>query len=167
MAHIHYDIDWTVGAFIVEDGKVLFIHHRKLDIWICPGGHVELNEDPVEALYREVKEEVGLEITVLASRPGFEDRNSKPLLQPTWMDIHQINRDHRHIGLFYVAVPKRDPNLGLIPALNLAVEEAIAYRWLAAHEMPGVPMWPATRWYAQQAILMVGKNDSGAVADKP
>ena len=34
MAHIHEKIDFTVAIFAVHDGKVLLIHHRKLDKWL-------------------------------------------------------------------------------------------------------------------------------------
>ena len=32
MAHIHEKIDFTVAIFVVQDGQVLIIHHRKLDL---------------------------------------------------------------------------------------------------------------------------------------
>jgi len=31
MPHIHEQIDFTVAIFVVHQGKVLVIHHRKLD----------------------------------------------------------------------------------------------------------------------------------------
>ena len=53
MAHLHEKIDFTVSLFIVEKGKLLLIHHRKLDRWLPIGGHIELDEDPEQAEYRE------------------------------------------------------------------------------------------------------------------
>ena len=46
MPHIHEKIDFTVSLFIVQDGKVLVIHHKKLGQWLPIGGHIELDEDP-------------------------------------------------------------------------------------------------------------------------
>ena len=46
MAHIHEKIDFTVSIFVVQDGKILLIHHRNLNKWLPLGGHVELDEDP-------------------------------------------------------------------------------------------------------------------------
>jgi 8-oxo-dGTP pyrophosphatase MutT (NUDIX family) len=40
------------------------INHKQLNKWLAIGGHIELNEDPDEALFREGKEECGLEIKV-------------------------------------------------------------------------------------------------------
>ena len=49
MAHIHEKIDFTTSVFIVRDGKVLLHKHKKLGIWLQPGGHIELDEDPNQA----------------------------------------------------------------------------------------------------------------------
>ncbi|MEC9365812.1 MAG: NUDIX domain-containing protein, partial [Chloroflexota bacterium] len=39
----------------------IFLHrHPKIKLWLPPGGHVEADEDPVEAVLREIKEETGL-----------------------------------------------------------------------------------------------------------
>ena len=56
----------TVGALIVNDeGKVLLCEsHKWPNIFTVPGGHVELGETFEEALRREIKEEVGLDVKV-------------------------------------------------------------------------------------------------------
>jgi ADP-ribose pyrophosphatase YjhB (NUDIX family) len=57
----------TVGALIENDqGKVLLCDsHKWPGIFTVPGGHVELGETCEEALIRECKEEVGLDIRVV------------------------------------------------------------------------------------------------------
>jgi nucleoside triphosphatase len=54
----------TVGALIFNpEGELLLIRsHKWHDMYVVPGGHVELGETLEEALRREVKEETGLEI---------------------------------------------------------------------------------------------------------
>ena len=59
MPHIHEKIDFTAEVFIVHHNRVLLRLHDKYNIWLSVGGHIELNEDPMEAAIREVKEEVG------------------------------------------------------------------------------------------------------------
>ncbi len=56
----------TVGALIQNDqGKVLLCDsHKWPGIYTVPGGHVELGETCEEALIRECKEEVGLDVKV-------------------------------------------------------------------------------------------------------
>lgn len=49
-----------------EDGKVLLCNsHKWPGLYTVPGGHVELGETCEEALVREIKEEVGLDIRVV------------------------------------------------------------------------------------------------------
>ena len=57
----------TVGALIQrEDGHVLLCEsHKWPGLYTVPGGHVELGETCEDALVREIKEEVGLDIKVI------------------------------------------------------------------------------------------------------
>ena len=56
----------TVGALIVnKEGKILLVKsHKWFDKYTLPGGHIEVGETMIEAVKREVKEEVGLDIQV-------------------------------------------------------------------------------------------------------
>ena len=56
-----------VGAVIVDGDRVVLIkrsHPPRQGEWSLPGGRVELGETLVEALRRELREEVGLEVEV-------------------------------------------------------------------------------------------------------
>jgi mutator protein MutT len=55
----------TAGAIITDsDGRVLLLKHRFRPGtgWGMPGGFIEAGEQPEEALRRELREEVGLEL---------------------------------------------------------------------------------------------------------
>lgn len=54
----------SVGAIIErEDGSTLMIERMKFPFgWACVAGHTEEGEEALEALKREVREEVGLEV---------------------------------------------------------------------------------------------------------
>ena len=56
----------TVGALIVnKEGKILLTKsHKWFDKYTLPGGHIEVGETMKEAVAREVKEEVGLDLEV-------------------------------------------------------------------------------------------------------
>lgn len=54
---------FTASAFVLSPDRrdLVLIHHKKLGIWVQPGGHVELSDaDLIGSARREVLEEVGL-----------------------------------------------------------------------------------------------------------
>jgi len=56
----------VVGVFVTPDGKVLVLKHvfRRLYPWGLPAGFVNAGESPENAMVREVKEEIGLNVRV-------------------------------------------------------------------------------------------------------
>ena len=165
MPHLHEKIDFTVAIFVVHDGKILLIHHRKLDKWLPLGGHIELDEDPEQAALREAREESGLEVELLGDRPPTTEPGTRALIAPRFLDIHRISATHEHIGMIYWARPKVGPRCRaasddqqVVPA-TLAVEEHHDIRWYAADELDTLqpPMSDAVKWYCRQAIEEIGR----------
>ncbi|MDX1608424.1 MAG: NUDIX domain-containing protein [Candidatus Spechtbacterales bacterium] len=131
MAHIHEKIDYAAMAYIVFEDRVLLIHHRELDMWLPVGGHVELDEDPQKALFREIEEESGLkqqDIEILAERPGIKVADRRFLYTPAYLDIHPITEEHEHVGFIYFA---RTKNKEVI--LNEAEHHEI--KWFSAEDL--------------------------------
>jgi 8-oxo-dGTP pyrophosphatase MutT (NUDIX family) len=147
MAHIHEKIDFTVAVFIVRDGKVLLVHHRKLNKWLPVGGHIELDEDPEQAAVRESQEESGFEVELLGDRPPTTEPGTRALIAPRFLDIHRITDTHEHIGLIYWARPKAG-------SMALAAEEHHDICWCAADDLDALhpPMSNAVKWYCRKAI---------------
>lgn len=111
MAHIHPLYDFTASAFIIYNESVLLLHHKKLGTWLQPGGHIELDEDPEMALWREIEEETGLKkesLTIIEAqtkRPFFESSSShKKLPIPFDLNVHPFGNDtqHKHIDFCYL-----------------------------------------------------------------
>lgn len=150
MPHIHELIDFTVGAFIVDLPRVLLIHHKKFNLWLQPGGHIELHEDPIEALHREILEETGLTIRLLDNfMVNIQDPRCKMLNPPHFMDIHEVSGTHRHVGMSYVAVP-------VSGELIHCEEEHNAAKWFTAEELESLPdIAVSTKAYALAAIAQV------------
>ena len=58
----------VVGAILIKDGEILCAQRGKdkllSHLWEFPGGKIEKNETPQEALAREIKEELKIEVEV-------------------------------------------------------------------------------------------------------
>ena len=96
---------FTVAVFVVWEGKVLLHHHRKLGMWLPPGGHIERDEIPDEAAGREVYEETGIRIELTGERrEDVED--PVQLHRPAGVQLENIGPGHQHIDLIYFATPR-------------------------------------------------------------
>ncbi len=94
--------DLVVAGYIIHQNKVLLIHHRKLDLWLPVGGHIDENETPDQALLREIKEEVGIDVKILNQSDIPSDGNIKyNLATPFYANVHSVG-DHNHCCLFYI-----------------------------------------------------------------
>ena len=147
MAHIHEKIDFTVAIFVVQDGRILLIHHRQLNKWLPLGGHIELDEDPEQAALREAREESGLEVELIGERPPTTGPGTRALIAPRFLDIHRINDTHEHIGLIYWARPKSG-------SLALAAGEHHDIRWCSVADLETLEpaMSSSVKWYCCKAI---------------
>jgi len=151
MPHINELIDFTVVALIVYDGKVLLVHHKGLGKWLPVGGHIELDEDPEQALFREIEEESGLEVNIIATRPNLKTTEArKYLFPPTYLDIHQINENHRHIGMVYFGKAKSDK-------VKLAEREHNEIKWFSKDDLdkPEFNLQEDVKFYAKDALKRV------------
>lgn len=83
----------TGSALLVGPRGVLLHLHKRLGIWLQPGGHVEAGETPWDAAMREAAEETGLGL----AWPGSE--RVPPLAH---LDVHDGGRGHTHLDLRYL-----------------------------------------------------------------
>lgn len=85
LAHAHFTV--TAGGLIFNDtGQVLLLKHRFRagSGWGLPGGFLEAGEQPLEALKRELREEIGVEVEtadIFASRSFKRPRQVEVLFR--------------------------------------------------------------------------------------
>src|SRR3989344_931787 len=120
-------LDITVAGCIINSGKLLLIHHQKLDKWLPVGGHIDENETPDDALLREVKEEVGLDIEFV-HYPSPRRGNQNQFALPFYVNKHHITEDHLHYNLFYLCSSKRTE-------IKIAEKELKGYRWVEEKDL--------------------------------
>jgi len=110
MPHVHEKIDFTVEVFVVYKDKVLLRKHDKYGIWLGVGGHIELDEDPNQAAVREVKEEVGLNVTIISDPLSVWQgaQEEKELAPPKFLNRHRISDTHEHVTMVYFAKSDTD-----------------------------------------------------------
>ncbi len=98
---------FTVSGFVVERDRTLLHWHRKLQLWLPPGGHVEPDEDPVQAVVREVLEETGITADVIphADLVGFSNIPQLPV--PLAIIVADVaDGPHQHIDMSYALRPR-------------------------------------------------------------
>ncbi len=142
--------DWAATTFVVHEGKTLLLHHRKLDRWLPPGGHIDPHELPDVAALREVEEETGLKVALLDAGAPLGD--VRRLAQPLCILLEAIGPGHEHIDLIYVArVIGGD--------LSHAPREVSAWRWYDAAGLEAPEVAEDVRVLARRALELVQSMD--------
>ena len=145
----------TATAFIFHENKLLLVKHRKMNQWIHVGGHAEADETLDEALEREVKEEVNLDIKFLEEYKHYENVPSeggfKELPKPFY--IHAVNvKDHRKMSFDFICVAENIDNL------KIQDEELDGHKWFTKEEIQNSPeLWEPIKILALKAFEVYEK----------
>ena len=116
---------FVATVYVVSDGSVALHEHSKLDMWLPAGGHIDRDELPHEAALRETREELGLDVDLIAPQQDIESETVQSMPQPQHFLLEDINVDaegevgHQHIDfIFYGQAHSRDitPGPGEQPA---------------------------------------------------
>lgn len=128
---------FTVTGFLVDGDRTMLHWHRKSQMWLPPGGHVDADEDPVQAVVREVLEETGIHAEILEQGTlyGFESPGQLPApLTILVEDIPWPAEDdpsagdaHQHIDLIYVLRP--------VAGAPPSTPEDDAFFWVSADQL--------------------------------
>lgn len=112
----------VVGAVLIEDGKVLCAQRGKGKIlplkWEFPGGKIEKDESPQEALHREIEEEMLCKIEI-----------GKQIDQT----VYEYNFGIVHLTTFFCKIIEGKPVL----------TEHLDAKWLEPNELTSLDWAPA------------------------
>jgi len=139
------------AGYLVEQGKVLLVHHNRFGRWVPPGGHIEPGETFAETAVREFKEETGLLVKALSSQPVIHppDDNATPEPVPFYADVEREGFIRPAIAqYFYVqraAGTARDP-------VRAQLKEVHAARWFTWQELADLPTFEQVRSLARHAL---------------
>ena len=126
---------FTVTTFVSMNGATLLHWHRKVGLWLPPGGHIEPNEDPMQAARREALEETGIVVELLPTTSAFSYGDPPQLSPPATIMVEPIGSfdgedAHHHIDMIYFARPASDEPPG-VPADTLQD----AWQWVSREQL--------------------------------
>lgn len=128
----------TVTGFLVHEGRVLVHWHKRTGLWLPMGGHIEPNEDPAQAVLREVEEESGVRAEIVPVGCQFEFTNIGRIPAPVTVLLAPIPRCSvsegagwtgpvEHIDLVYYCRPRE--------GLEGLRTDDQSFRWLTVEEV--------------------------------
>jgi ADP-ribose pyrophosphatase YjhB (NUDIX family) len=97
----------TAVGILVRDDKVLLVFHKKLNIWLAPGGHMEKNELPHVAAEREFLEETGVKVKAVSATNSLIGVESEYLPTPLCVNLHWVSEDNyqQRLGQDDISIP--------------------------------------------------------------
>ena len=144
---------FTATAFIVFREQIALHWHPKVKAWLPPGGHIDENEDPVQAVLREVEEEVGLKVEIIDNGPRLKFDYPKQISVPITIMLEDIQDPiigpHQHIDLIYVC---------RVTTILTALKKG--WRWVSRQEIEnGTPLLKpdGTKIAPPKDVLLIAK----------
>lgn len=159
--HFGYDSpmmrQFTASVYILDQGKVLLIYHKKLQKWLQPGGHIDPGELPSEAAVREALEETGMVVEIIPQENVWiQESNARSFPRPFVCELQEIpaykeQPAHQHIDFQYLARPVGGGE-------NQNLSEIEAMRWFTLEEVealkPGVEVYKETQEVLRTILSM-------------
>lgn len=132
------------GLVLGRDGTVLMIHHRVLDKWLLPGGHLESTDNSLQnAAMRELTEELGLSEDKISTSPHW------PAGVTIDIDPHRIPEnpskaepEHTHWDFRYV-FEIRDSKF------SIQIEEVFDAGWRPTTDLPDRLFRKVAKWISK------------------
>ena len=143
---------FTTTTYVVYENKVLLHFHKKLNLWLAVGGHIENNELPEETALREIGEEAGLVATLYNPDRQLGVSDVAQLVRPIHILLEDIERTHKHIDLIYFA--KSESNI-----LSPQDGESANLKWFTSDEIKNIDAPENVKAISLEAINLLGSTD--------
>lgn len=154
LQNFHAKVCYTAAGILIADGKVLLIKHKKLGLWLNPGGHIEPGELPHQAAEREFFEETGVRVKAVDVVGMYDAEVSEFLPNPISTNLHWISKENywsrvqnktsdddvwkkgceQHINFLYLVQPVAGVEL------RFDQEETLGIDWFNVSELEGVEL---------------------------
>ena len=126
---------FVATVYVVNRGATVLHEHPKLGMWLPPGGHLDRDELPHEAAARETREELGLDVELVAPAGELDSETAESLPRAQQFlleDIDVCDGDvaHQHVDfVYYGRADSRslDPEPGEAPPT--------AWEWFAPDQL--------------------------------
>lgn len=115
---------YTAAGVLIFENKVLLVKHKKLKIWLNPGGHIEAGELPHQAAEREFLEETGVKVVAYDAGKTLTDLDSEYLPSPIVSNLHWVCREN------FDARQKNPENYVLHPKWQRGCEQHLGFLYL-------------------------------------
>jgi 8-oxo-dGTP pyrophosphatase MutT (NUDIX family) len=153
----------TAAGILVVENKALLLLHKKVHIWLAPGGHLDEHELPHEAAQREFFEETNITVSAYSPNPPLTSHTNEYLPNPIAIDLHWISKENYHHRIksthpdepcistlwprgceqHYTFIYLMKPIGKTIPVLNK--KESLDIRWFTRSELETEEILPSIR----------------------
>jgi len=125
----------TVTTFISAAGCTLLHWHEKNRMWLPAGGHIEPDEDPIQAAAREALEETGLPIVILPTSVPYSYKEPPQLTSPVTIMVEEIpatpsEKAHQHLDMIYFSQLDGQSDAG-----EVSLPSTNSWRWVSAETL--------------------------------
>ena len=146
----------ATGLVFNSENQVLMLFHNKLQVWLPPGGHIEENELPDDAVLREIFEETGIKAEILFDKQELtlSDNDCRELKCPFIVLLENIEGDwsHNHIDMVYVCA-------SLNEEITIQKSEASDIGWFSTEQINELITFKIVRQTIKKAIEYKLKHD--------
>lgn len=142
-------LHYVISIVVLRDDKILLEHVDNIG-WKFPGGHIENNENPIQACEREAREELDISIKFVSKPLFFTSETVHSLPVPFEMFTLTVDKDnnlsepHTNIGLMYLVTTVDEPK----------GNEGQKIQWFTEKEIEVTEMSSAVKIICKKAFSM-------------